>query len=427
MPALETRYRGENVLSRNENDLLTRVGSRTPMGDLIRRYWLPALLTEEIPVPDCAPVRVRLLGEDLVAFRDSEGRVGLLGEHCSHRGTSLYFGRNEECGLTCIYHAWKYDVDGHVLETPAEPASSDFKTKLRHLAYPCKEIAGIVFTYMGPAEKQPLLPCYEWRTLSDEQLCPVKSYLECNYLQGIEGDFDSSHTSFLHNNNLANAARLKRDGAPVLEAENTSYGLRAVSVRKLGAEQIYVRTSPYIMPCFSIVPGPPTEKFEADDIRGFRFWMPIDDRRTWLYILNMRKKPFLEDERKALRSWITPDYRRVRNASNNYLQDRGQQRTTTYTGIAAVNPAEQDGSATESMGPIWDRSKEHLGYSDKTIIALRKMLLRALDDLAEGRDPVHLIYDEQLKDFSRLRSFKTVLPAGADWHKVIEGMNPHDV
>ena len=397
------------------------------MGDLMRRYWLPALLTEEIPVPDCAPVRVRLLGEDLVAFRDSKGRVGLLGEHCSHRGTSLYFGRNEECGLTCIYHGWKYNVNGHVLETPAEPANSDFKTKLRHLAYPCKEIAGIVFTYMGPTAKQPLFPGYEWRSLADEQLCAVKSYLECNYLQGIEGDFDSSHTSFLHNNNLVNAQRLKRDGAPLLEAENTPCGLRAVSIRKLGSERIYVRTSPYIMPCFSIVPGPPTEKFEEDDIRGFRFWIPIDDRRTWLYIVNMRKKPFSEDDRKALRSWITPDYRRLRNASNNYLQDRAQQRIASYTGIAAVNAAEQDGCATESMGPIWDRSKEHLGYSDKTIIALRQMLLRALDDLAEGRDPVHLIYDEQLNDFSRLRSFKAVLPTGADWHKIIEGMNPADV
>jgi hypothetical protein len=177
------------------------------------------------------------------------------------------------------------------------------------------------------------------------------------------------------------------------------------------------------MPCFSIVPGPPTEKFEEDDIRGFRFWIPIDDRRTWLYILNMRKKPFSEDDRKALRSWITPNYRRLRNASNNYLQDRARQRTRTYTGIAGVNPAEQDGCATESMGPICDRSKEHLGYSDKTIIALRKMLLRALEDLAEGRDPIHLIYDEQLNDFSRLRSFKAVLPVGTAWHKLMEQMN----
>ena len=414
------------MLSKHENELLTQVGRETPMGELMRRYWIPALLSEEIPVPDCPPVRVRLLGEDLIAFRDSEGRIGLLGEHCSHRGTSLFFGRNEACGLTCIYHGWKYDVDGNVLDTPAEPAGSDFKHKVRHTAYPCKEVAGIVFAYLGPADRQPVLPRYEWFDLEPARVCPVKSYLQCNYLQGIEGDFDSSHTSFLHNNSLANAERLKRDGAPILEAEETTYGMRAISIRKVGPERIYVRTSPYILPSFSIVPGPPTEKFDDDDIRGFRFWVPIDDRTTWLYILNMRKRPFTAAERQSLRSWITPDYRRVRNASNDYLIDREQQRTVSYTGIAAVNPAEQDGCATESMGAIFDRSKEHLGYSDRTIIALRKMLLRAVNDLAEGRDPPHLIRDPQNADFSQLRSIKGVLPAGTDWHQVLEGLGPND-
>jgi nitrite reductase/ring-hydroxylating ferredoxin subunit len=414
------------MLSSHENELLTRVGRETPMGELMRRYWIPALLAEEIPVPDCPPVRVRLLGEDLVAFRDSNGRVGLLGEHCSHRGTSLFFGRNEACGLTCIYHGWKYDVDGNVLDTPAEPATSDFKRKLRHTAYPCKEVAGIVFAYLGPADRRPVFPRYEWVNLDGAQVCAVKSYLQCNYLQGIEGDFDSSHTSFLHNNDLANAATLKRDGAPVLEAQETAYGMRAVSIRKLGPDRIYVRTSPYILPSFSIVPGPPTEKFDDDDIRGFRFWAPIDDRTTWLYILNMRKRPFTAEDRLSLRSWITVDYRRVRNASNDYLQDRKRQRTINYTGIDAVNPAEQDGCATESMGAICDRTQEHLGYSDKTIIALRKMLLRATSDLAEGKDPPHIIREGQDDDFSRLRSIKGVLPADTGWRKVLEGMGPNE-
>ncbi len=414
------------MLSREENEILTRVGASTPMGELIRRYWIPALLSEEIPAPDCPPVRVRLLGEDLVAFRDSQGRVGLLGEHCAHRGTSLFFGRNEECGLRCVYHGWKYDVDGNVLDTPAEPADSDFKKKLRHVAYPCKEVARMIFTYMGPAEKQPLIPGYEWFTLAEEQVCPVKSYLECNYLQGIEGDFDSSHTSFLHNNNIKNAERLKRDGAPTLDAEETSYGMRAISIRTVGTGQIYVRTSPYMMPSFSIVPGPPTAKFEEDDIRGFRFWVPIDDQTTWLYILNMRKRPFTDEERKSLRSWIGADYRRIRNLGNNYLQNRELQRTASYTGIEAFNPAEQDGCATESMGAIWDRSKEHLGYSDKTIIALRKMLLRAVSDVAEGKEPPHIILDPQSNDFSKLRSIKGVLPAGTDWRQIMKGMGPND-
>jgi phthalate 4,5-dioxygenase oxygenase subunit len=414
------------MLSREENEILTRVGASTPMGELMRRYWIPALLSEEIPAPDCPPVRVRLLGEDLVAFRDSHGRIGLLGEHCAHRGTSLFFGRNEECGLRCVYHGWKYDVDGNVLDTPAEPAASDFKKKLRHVAYPCKEVARMIFTYMGPAEKQPLIPGYEWFTLAEEQVCPVKSYLECNYLQGIEGDFDSSHTSFLHNNNIKNAERLKRDGAPTLDAEETSYGMRAISIRTVGTGQIYVRTSPYMMPSFSIVPGPPTAKFEEDDIRAFRFWVPIDDQTTWLYILNMRKRPFTDEERKSLRSWIGADYRRIRNLGNNYLQNRELQRTASYTGIEAFNPAEQDGCATESMGAIWNRSKEHLGYSDKTIIALRKMLLRTVSDVAEGREPRHIIRDPQCNDFSKLRSIKGVLPVGTDWRQIMDGMGPND-
>ncbi len=414
------------MLSREENELLTRVGPGTAMGRLLRCYWLPALLSEEIPAPDCVPVRVRLLGEDLVAFRDSSGRVGLLGEHCAHRGTSLFFGRNEECGLRCVYHGWKFDVNGNVLETPAEPAASDYRTKLQHTAYPCQEIAGMIFTYMGAPAQRPLLPRYEWADLPAAQVFAVKSLLECNYLQGIEGDFDSSHTSFLHNNSINNTERLKRDGAPRLESERTAYGMRAISIRKFGAGQIYVRTSPYIMPSFSIVPGPPTAKFEEDDIRGFRFWVPIDDGASWLYILNMRNRPFGDDEREGLRSWVEADYRRKRNLHNDYLIDRGLQRLQLYSGIAALNPAEQDGCATETMGAVCDRSKEHLGYSDKTIVALRKMLLDALSDMADAIEPPHVIRHQRDGDFSRLRSVKGILPAASDWHEMMVGLGEND-
>ena len=408
------------MFSREENEFLTRVGPGTPMGTLMRRYWIPALLSEEVLLRDCAPARVKLLGEDLVAFRDREGRVGLLGEHCSHRGTSLFYGRNEACGLTCIYHGWKYDVDGNVLETPAEPADSDFKKKIHHTAYPCKEVAGIVFTYMGPRDKLPLLPAYEWVSLPADRMHVVKAYLECNYLQGIEGDFDSSHTSFLHCNNLTDLARLNRDGAPTLEAEETAYGMRAVSIRKLGADQSYVRISPFIMPAFSIVPGPATAKFDENDSRAFRFWIPSDDTSTWFYILTMRDTPFSDEERGAARSWIDSSYRRIRNASNHYLQDRELQRTRTYSGIKAVIPAEQDACATESMGPIYDRTQEHLGYSDKTIIALRKTLLLAAKSLQEGREPPHVILDSKHNDFSRLRAVKGVLPANRSWRELPE-------
>jgi phthalate 4,5-dioxygenase oxygenase subunit len=408
------------MFSREENELLTRVGPGTAMGDLMRRYWLPALLSEEIALPDSPPVRVRLLGENLIAFRDSGGRVGLLDEHCSHRGTSLFYGRNEECGLRCIYHGWKYDVEGNVLETPAEPSESDFKRKIHHTAYPCKEVAGIVFTYMGPREKMPLFPAYEWTSLPENRMHVVKSYLECNYLQGIEGDFDSSHTTFLHCNNLADLARLNRDGAPTLEAEETAYGMRAISIRRLRDEQSYVRVSPFIMPAFSIVPGPATAKFEENDSRAFRFWIPIDDTSTWFYILTMRDVAFSEEEKTKARSWVDASYRRIRNAGNDYLQDRELQRTRIYSGIKAVIPAEQDGCATESMGPIYDRTKEHLGYSDKTIIALRKILLRAAMGVREGREPPHIIRDASANDFSRLRALKGVLAANRSWRELLD-------
>jgi len=408
------------MFSREENEFLTRVGPGTPMGELMRRYWIPALLSEEISAPDCPPVRVSLLGEELVAFRDTKGKIGLLNEHCSHRGTSLFFGRNEECGLRCIYHGWKYDVEGNVLETPAEPGDSDFKKKIHHPAYPCKEVAGMVFTYLGPRDKMPLFPEYEWVKLAADRMHVVKSFLDCNYLQGLEGDFDSSHTTFLHCNNLKDLARLNRDGAPELEAEETAYGMRAISIRKLDADSNYVRISPFILPSFAIVPGPATAKFQETDARAFRFWIPIDDRRTWFYILNMRDTPFTSEEKKAARTWTDADYRRVRNSGNDYLQDREHQRTVSYSGIKAVIPAEQDGCATESMGPIYDRSKEHLGYSDKTIIALRRLLQKAARDVQEGKEPPHVIRNPAANDFSRLRASKGVVPAGESWRRLLE-------
>jgi phthalate 4,5-dioxygenase oxygenase subunit len=225
------------MLSHEENELLTRVGPGMPMGQLMRRYWIPALLSEEIAAPDCAPVRVRLLGEDLVAFRDSNGRIGLLGENCAHRGTSLFFGRNEECGLRCIYHGWKYDINGKVLDTPAEPAGSTLKDKV------------------------PLLPNYEWMTLAPENLYVTKSIQDCSWLQGLEGECDSSHLSFLHRSFTGDRPRGGGDGdlyaadsAPQMEGIEMDYGIRMLSCRKIAADKVYLRVSNIVMPCHGFVP-----------------------------------------------------------------------------------------------------------------------------------------------------------------------------
>jgi phenylpropionate dioxygenase-like ring-hydroxylating dioxygenase large terminal subunit len=407
------------MFSREENDLLTRVDPAAPMGKLFRHYWIPALLSEEISEPDGPPVRVRLLGEDLVAFRDSQGRAGLLAEPCSHRGTSLCYGRNEGGGIRCIYHGWKYDVEGNILETPAEPGDSDFRKKIRHPAYPCREAGGMVFAYMGPEEKMPLFPEYDWVGLPPANTRVVKSLLECNYLQGIEGDFDSSHVTFLHRNDMRDKQALNRDGAPQLEVDESDFGMRSISTRSAG-EKKYVRISLFIWPAFSITPGGATEGFKETESRGFRFWVPIDDTHTWFYILSMRRTPYAEEEKQKFRSWVDKDYRKIRNAGNHYLQNRALQKTVSFSGIEATSVAEQDACATESMGAVYDRTKEHLGASDKTIIALRRLFLRAVREIQEGKEPPHLVRDPSENNFAGLRSSKGLLPAGASWRELLK-------
>ena len=376
------------------------------MGKLIRRYWIPALLSDEIPEPDCPPVRVHILSERLVAFRDSQGRVGLLEEHCSHRGTSLFFGRNEECGLRCIYHGWKYDMEGNVLDTPAEPAGSDFKSKLKHVAYPTMEAAGIVFAYLGPRDKMPLFPNYEWTLLPKEQTYVTKGLLECNYLQGLEGECDSSHLSFLHREFTALGRRqlFALDSAPAYETEETDFGVRLIATRNAGLDTQYVRVSSFVMPIACWVPARNRET---------HIYVPVDDQHAWRYDLGFLRdrKPTVEDWNR--KSQIGPDYRRLRNLQNNYLQDRQRQATTDYTGIE--NFLNHDGCATESMGPIFDRSQEHLGVSDKAVIAVRKFLINAVKQFEEGQEPPHIVRDPAQNSFSHIDTFAQTIPASIHW------------
>jgi len=405
------------MLPKVENELLTRAGPGTPMGDLIRRYWIPALLSEEIPEPDCPPVQVRLLGEELVAFRDSQGKVGLLGEHCSHRGTSLFYGRNEECGLRCIYHGWKYDVDGNVVDTPAEPPESDFKKKIHHPAYPTIESAGIVFAYLGPKEKQSLFPNYEWNKVPPSHTYVTKSLLECNYLQGLEGECDSSHLSILHHEFKEEklddpTLHVLSDTAPVYEIEETDFGLRMLAFRKAGPDQTNIRISSFVMPVSCWVPARNKE---------IHFYSPADDTHAWRYDLGfIRDRPVKADEvrRKTI---IGPDYRRTRNVQNQYLQDREAQKKVNFTGMTGdgleADFLKHDACATESMGPIYDRSREHLGVSDKAVIALRKCLLLAVKNLQEGREPSHVVTDPARNHFHHIDTIAEVIPSGEDWRQ----------
>lgn len=375
------------------------------MGALLRRFWIPAFLTEEIPEPDCPPVQVRLLGEDLVAFRDSQGRIGLLDEHCSHRGTSLFYGRNEECGLRCIYHGWKYDVEGRVLDTPAEPPESDFKKKIQHPVYPTREIAGMVFAYLGPKEKMPLLPEYEWTRLPPDQVTVTKSVQDCNYLQGLEGDCDSAHLSYLHRDLGPDLYRV--DVSPTLIAEETDFGVRMVAVRQAGPGKNYVRITNFIMPNIGHV---------SAHSNLIHYWSPIDDTRTYEYHVTFsREGPLREDAR--LRGNIGPDYRKIRSKGNDYLQDRDAQSKKSFSGIGGFHA--QDSCVTESMGSVCDRTREHLGASDKNVIGVRRFLFKALKDLDEGRDPPGIIRDPE-KVFQSIVSTGAVVPSSSSWRALLE-------
>jgi phthalate 4,5-dioxygenase oxygenase subunit len=405
------------MLSREENELLTRTSPGTPMGELIRRYWIPALLSEEIPAADCPPVRVRLLGEHLVAFRDSQGRIGLIDEFCSHRGTSLFYGRNEECGLRCVYHGWKYDVNGNVLETPAEPGESQLKHKIRHKAYPCHEAAGVVFAYLGPKDKIPLFPKFPWLTLPSENVIVTKFFLECNYLQALEGDCDTSHTAFLHRGNRGGGVEAPReDPTPVFEIEDTWCGLRTAAIRRIGSDKQNVRVSTFAMPVIGSVPIGKTINGRLDGFLAV-YQVPADDYTTWRYNFRFKRSELMtEEEHYSDKCQVGSDFKLFANRQNQYLLDRGKQKTFNYSGIDGF--ATQDACVTESMGAICDRTKEHLGASDTYVIALRRFFLKAVRDFTQGIEPPGLVFDPTKNDFSAANCTSVTAPLDESWKAV---------
>ena len=414
------------MLSAEENELLCHVGPGTPMGTVFRRYWLPALRSVDLPAPDCTPVRVRLLGEDLIAFRDSSGRVGLLAERCSHRGTSLFFGRNEEGGLRCIYHGWKYDVDGRILDTPAEPAQSMIKHAVRHPCYPCREINSMVYTYMGPPEKMPLLPDLPWFTLPADRVgvgAPVIN--ECTWLQTQEGNLDSTHSAFLH-------ARRAMDGAfrpggnstqpyrnqqnpPAFEINALPWGVRAVIRYPAADGKAFTRINTFVAPVYTALPNGPLVEGKLDGF-DINTEVPMDDEHTMRYTINVRyTSPTVQGSRVFPPDQVAPDGRKLRNRANDYLIDREKQRQgLVFSGLDALFPI-QDACACETMGPIADRSHEHLGVGDTQIAAVRRFLLAAIRTIEQGGDAPGVAFDAQANDYSDLITINAEVPAGVDW------------
>jgi phthalate 4,5-dioxygenase oxygenase subunit len=382
-----------------DNERLTRVGPGTPGGDLFRRYWQPALLSKEAPTPDGAPVRVRLLGEDLIAFRDSAGKVGLVEAYCPHRRAPLYFARNEECGLRCVYHGWKFNRDGDCVDMPSEPPGTPLQAKVKLLAYPTHEAGGIVWTYMGPKELMPAPPDYEWLRTPATHLHVSKTYEDCNYLQGLEGGLDTAHVSFLHRDDRNAVTHLSAlDTAPKLDVSPTDYGYYYVSQRNIGPERKYVRIYQYIMPAQQMRPSVVASsggKQEMPTIDG-HIWAPIDDERTNVYNYIYSFSPehplsadFIREEEEFFgrgeNDFIPGTFRLKQNAGNDYLVDRSLQQKGNFSGIVGINT--QDFALQEGMGKIVDRSREFLGTTDRAIVVMRRMMLEAMRTVESGGRP----------------------------------------
>ena len=426
------------MLGREDNELLCRVGPGAPTGNLIRQYWIPALLTSELPGPDCPPVRVRLLGENLIGFRVTSGQVGLIQSNCPHRGASLFFGRNEEEGLRCVYHGWKFDCAGFCVDMPNEPPESNFKSKIRARAYPCVERNGIVWTYLGPREIRPPLPDLEPNMLGSGDYAVQKISRECNWFQALEGDIDTSHLSFLHlgavkpenttpgSFDYYNVA----DRAPRYEVVDTAFGTSYGAYRPADADTYYWRIAHFLFPFYTMIPT---------GILGMqvlvRAWVPIDDEHVMFWSISAPRtrqgrggaggastltnggRPVAAAGARPGGFEFVPDttdwlgkFRLVENQGNDYLIDREAQRTESFTGIAGIH--QQDQAVTESMGPIYDRTQEHLGTSDAMVIRTRRRVL----DAAKGlRD--HGIVPPGVDDPAvyRHRSGGVLLPRSADW------------
>jgi phenylpropionate dioxygenase-like ring-hydroxylating dioxygenase large terminal subunit len=416
------------MLSKEENDTLTRVGPGTIMGDLLRQYWLPFLYSWEVE-PDGPPLRVRLLGEDLIVFRDTDGKLGLLGDHCAHRGASLFFGRNEECGLRCVYHGWKYDWAGNCVDMPNEPAESNFKNKITATAYRAAEQGGVVFAYMGPRQADPPgLPQFEWALLPENQVHhEYKAVYQCNWMQALEGDLDTAHVFFLHSRLRPDDTRVPGayhpDRSPRLEIVDTDYGLMYGARRVESPGQIYWRTTQFLMPVHTVFPA-----FE-DGVVPVHIWVPIDDDHSLIW--GIRWNPTQEiPERKLLigsaqagvglfqperKATFYGNWWPAANMSNDFLVDRAVQRTQSFTGIPTIRL--QDAAMTTSMGTIADRGTEHLGTTDTAIIRGRQRLLRAAKALrADGVTPPGVDQPELFK----VRSCSAVLPEGVDWRTALE-------
>ena len=429
------------MLSLADNDLLTKVGPGTPMGDVMRQYWIPAFMSKELPDNDSDPLRIRLLGENLIAFRDTVGRLGLVANSCPHRGASLFYARNEKGGLRCVYHGWKFDVSGNCMDMPSEPVESNFKGKIHAKAYGIQERNGIAWAYLGKLKgaDMPSLPDLESTMLNAEHTEIWTAQRDCNYMQGLEGDIDTSHLGFLHLGAIRpEEAPAKSfnyytvaDRAPRYHVIDTDSGTMYAAYRPAEQDTYYYRFAQFLMPCFTMIP---TNALGIQVIT--RAWVPLDDDHTMFWTISAptakgekasgprtaatgatfsgtaRGPVYLENTTGWLGRW-----RLANNEDNDYGLDRAKQRAGkdsgvagSYTGIEGIHL--QDQAITESMGSVYMRTQEHLGTSDAMVIKTRRRLIGAAKALRDHGAPPPGAADPTVY---RVRSGGTILPRDVDW------------
>ena len=415
------------MLTKEQNELLCRVEGAAAMGQLMRRHWLPVCLSDEVAERDGAPVRARLVGEDLVVFRDTEGRLGVLGEHCLHRRASLAFGRNEECGLRCLYHGWKFDVEGNVVDMPSELPGTAARLGKKAKAYPVREGGGFVWVWMGPPGEPREWDPPAWWPHRDTRVAVVKMHVACNWAQVLEGSIDSAHSSSLHSTNMPPAEvagstatdsawlRPSNDKAPRMQFQATSYGFRYAAIRKPirnpDTDQ-YVRTTLFIAPFTVLIP--PNNQYNLAQML-----VPVDDVNTMFYWVAWHPDPEKGISQDAWRAFccarpgidLDENWRKKRTLENRFLQDREAMRRGDWTGIEGI-PA-QDMAMWESMGPITDRSEEIAGASDLAVVHFRRMMVAAAEKFRDGGPAIGTA--EPRVPHVRLASFEGVVPNTTDW------------
>ncbi len=421
------------MLSAEENERLTRTGAGTPMGDLFRRFWTPVLLSEELPGPDCPPVRVTVMGQSLVAFRDSRGDVGLVDPRCPHRGADMFLGRNEDCGLRCVYHGWKFDTSGACVDAPTIGTAEEterFRAGAGITAYPAQDWGEMVWAYLGPPEHQPPLPVMEFATVPDDHRFVTKKLQEANWAQLCEGGIDTAHFSFVHmpvdvdsldiGTGVGGAGPqhtrwMKNDPRPRFTVKEHPAGLVMGGDRRTEGPERYWRIAQFLVPNHGLAPSAMIGKTYTGQT-----WVPIDDVTTWVYCYSWNPdRPLTDDERgyvagiPSIYSETDEHYVPIRNRSNGYMLDRDVQRTQTFSGIEGVS--EQDAAVQESQGLIADRTTERLGPTDLGIVRFRRLLLDAAAELADGIEPAAASVPEAY----RVRSGAIVIDGALDFDDVL--------